>query len=40
MRGLKIERTLWKLKTPGRLDVPAAVAFEKLIARPQIARSD
>jgi DNA-binding transcriptional LysR family regulator len=37
MCGLKIERTLWKLKTPGRLDVPAAIAFEKLIARPQVA---
>jgi DNA-binding transcriptional LysR family regulator len=34
MRGLRIERTLWKLKTPGRLDVPAATAFERLISRP------
>ncbi|MGA7806883.1 LysR family transcriptional regulator [Bradyrhizobium sp.] len=34
MRGLEIERTLWRLKTPGRLDVPSAIAFEKLIARP------
>ncbi len=33
MRGLKIVRTLWKLKAPGRLDVPAATAFEKLIGR-------
>ncbi|MBV9564071.1 MAG: LysR family transcriptional regulator [Bradyrhizobium sp.] len=37
MRGLTIERTLWKLKTPGRLDVPAAIAFDKLIARPPFA---
>lgn len=33
-RNLKIERTLWKLKTPGRLDVPSAIAFERLISRP------
>ncbi len=30
--GLYIERTLWKLKIPGRIDVPAAAAFERLIA--------
>lgn len=30
--GLHIERTLWKLKIPGRIDVPAAAAFERLIA--------
>jgi DNA-binding transcriptional LysR family regulator len=34
MRGLQIERTLWKLKTPGRLDVPSATAFERLISGP------
>jgi DNA-binding transcriptional LysR family regulator len=34
MHGLRVERTLWKLKTPGRLDVPAATAFERLISRP------
>jgi DNA-binding transcriptional LysR family regulator len=34
MRRLRIERTLWKLKTPGRLDVPSATAFERLISRP------
>jgi DNA-binding transcriptional LysR family regulator len=34
MRGLRIERTLWKLKTPGRLDVPSATAFERLISHP------
>jgi DNA-binding transcriptional LysR family regulator len=37
MRGLVILRTLWKLKAPGRLDVPAASAFEKLIAAPVAA---
>jgi hypothetical protein len=31
MRGLAIVRTLWKLKAPGRIDVPAATAFERLI---------
>jgi len=36
LRGLRIERTLWKLKTPGRLDVPSATAFERLIARPAV----
>jgi DNA-binding transcriptional LysR family regulator len=34
MRGLSIVRTLWKLKAPGRVDVPAASAFERLIAAP------
>jgi len=34
LRGLSIVRTLWKLKAPGRLDVPAATAFERLIAAP------
>ncbi len=28
IKGVHIERTLWQLKSPGRLDVPAAVAFE------------
>jgi DNA-binding transcriptional LysR family regulator len=28
---LTIERTLWQLKKPGRLESPAATAFEKLI---------
>src|SRR5882757_3209166 len=31
IRGVHIERTLWQLKSPGRLDVPAAVAFEGII---------
>ncbi len=29
--GLKIERTLWQLKLPGRVPMPAARAFEKLL---------
>ena len=32
VRDLHIERTLWKLKTPGRIYIPAAAAFERLIA--------
>ncbi|OIM88865.1 LysR family transcriptional regulator, partial [Bradyrhizobium elkanii] len=31
IKGVHIERTLWQLKSPGRLDVPAAVAFEGII---------
>lgn len=31
MQGLSISRTLWQLKTPGRLDTPAALAFERII---------
>jgi len=31
IKGVHIERTLWQLKTPGRLEVPAAVAFEGII---------
>lgn len=30
-RGFQIERALWRLRTPGRLQVPAARAFEELI---------
>jgi DNA-binding transcriptional LysR family regulator len=29
--GARIERTLWQLKVPGRLSIPAADAFEKII---------
>lgn len=32
VRNLHIERTLWKLKTRGRIHIPAAAAFERLIA--------
>ena len=31
IKGVHIERTLWQLKTPGRLEVPAAVAFERIV---------
>lgn len=31
MRGITIERTLWQLKPPGRVAMPAARAFEKLL---------
>jgi DNA-binding transcriptional LysR family regulator len=31
MKDLQISRTLWQLKTPGRIDIPAAVAFERII---------
>jgi DNA-binding transcriptional LysR family regulator len=34
MRGLSIVRTLWKLKAPSRVDIPAATAFERLITTP------
>jgi DNA-binding transcriptional LysR family regulator len=37
MRNLSIVRTLWKLKAPGRVEVPAATAFERLIAAPAAA---
>jgi DNA-binding transcriptional LysR family regulator len=31
MRDLHIERTLWQLKVPARIDTPAASAFERII---------
>lgn len=31
IRDLKIERTLWQLKVPGRMETPAATAFERLV---------
>lgn len=31
IRDVHIERTLWQLRTPGRLEVPAAIAFERMI---------
>jgi len=31
MRKPRIERTLWQLKVPGRIDIPAAAAFERII---------
>lgn len=35
MQDLRIARTLWKLKAAGQIPIPAAVAFERLIASPQ-----
>jgi DNA-binding transcriptional LysR family regulator len=31
VRGLTIQRQLWQLKIPGRLDAPAALAFEEVL---------
>ena len=31
MRDLRIERTLWQLKVPGQIEIPAATAFERII---------
>jgi DNA-binding transcriptional LysR family regulator len=31
MQGVQIERTLWRLKLPGRIAMPAARAFEKML---------
>jgi DNA-binding transcriptional LysR family regulator len=31
MKDLQISRTLWQLKTPGRINIPAAIAFERII---------
>jgi len=31
LRGLELNRQLWQLKIPGRLDAPAAVAFDQLL---------
>jgi hypothetical protein len=37
MRDLAIERTLWQLRSRGRIDVPATVAFERIIRQGQPA---
>ena len=39
IKGVHIERTLWQLKSPGRLDVPAAVAFEGIIQETRAANT-
>lgn len=39
IKGVHIERTLWQLKSPGRLDVPAAVAFEGIIREARGAKA-
>jgi len=31
MKDLQISRTLWQLKVPGRIETPAALAFERII---------
>jgi DNA-binding transcriptional LysR family regulator len=31
MQDLRIDRTLWQLKAPGRIEIPAATAFERII---------
>jgi DNA-binding transcriptional LysR family regulator len=37
LRGMHIERTLWQLKSPGRIDIPAASAFEQVMANGKLA---
>ena len=39
IKGVHIERTLWQLKSPGRLDVPAAVTFEGIIRETRSAKA-
>jgi DNA-binding transcriptional LysR family regulator len=38
VKDLRIERTLWQLRSPGRLDIPAATAFERIIWEGKVAR--
>ncbi|MBR0933761.1 LysR family transcriptional regulator [Bradyrhizobium jicamae] len=40
IKGTRIERMLWQLKSSGRLDVPAAVAFEGIIREKQDAQAN
>jgi DNA-binding transcriptional LysR family regulator len=40
LKDLHIERMLWQLKTPGRLDIPAATAFERMIREPAGEQAD
>lgn len=40
LKDLHIERMLWQLKTPGRLDIPAATAFERMIREPVGEQAD
>jgi DNA-binding transcriptional LysR family regulator len=37
IHDLRIERTLWQLKAPGRIEIPASLAFEKIIRQSQVA---
>lgn len=38
IKNVHIERTLWQLKSPGRLAVPAATAFERIIREEGVIR--
>src|SRR6185437_14340069 len=31
MQDLQIERTLWQLQSPGRINIPAAAAFDRIL---------
>lgn len=31
IKDVRIERTLWQLKSPGRIDIPAATEFKRII---------
>jgi DNA-binding transcriptional LysR family regulator len=37
LRDMRIERTLWQLKLPGRIDSPAASAFQQVLANGKLA---
>jgi DNA-binding transcriptional LysR family regulator len=37
LKGMRIERTLWQLKLPGRIDSPAASAFQQVLANGRLA---
>lgn len=39
MQDLSIDRTLWQLKVPGRIEIPAATAFERILKPSELARS-
>lgn len=34
MKNVNISRTLWQLKVPGKIEIPAALAFERIIEQP------
>jgi DNA-binding transcriptional LysR family regulator len=37
LKGMHIERTLWQLKSPGRIAIPAASAFQQVLANGKLA---
>ena len=37
MQDLQIERTLWQLQSPGRISIPAATAFDRILWQDQPA---